>query len=919
MEEGQYASFHAQSPKVKLGIMEINSEGEEVLLYGGLGMALDEKFVVVAEKAGMYQFDISTPQKAPEAQYTFEMTELRTATEDEKGLQLALDLYTKGVNLDRAGKFAEAELFFDRALEIQKRIAGPDSYQVAKTLSYISSTHSNRGDYGIAIDLETQALRIQEKIYGKDDPRVAQSNYEIGMMVIDKGDTVNAQRYFLESLDVLKRGNHADSVVGYLDYLMLGDISYSLGDLKKANDLLKQSLAISEKLFGPDHYHLADVLLEIGHVALESGDVSSAEAAAKRALANTEKQYGSEHWRDVFPLNDLGRIYSTSGEPAKAEQMYERAFAINETVLEAGGLHVNETLAGLVRVYAAQGMMPKALTYQTRVSENEERLIGMNLLGGSEREKLAFVSTLSPLISQNISLHIQLAPEAPAFRDLALTTILRRKGRVQDFLAYGNEAALERLSPDDRKLAMQFNDATGKLSSLVLRGPENMDVTEYQKKVKEMENSREQLESEIGRRNIRALRRPTPVTIEDVKKHIPDDAALVEYAVYTPYDIRAIKYAEPRYAVYVLRRNGEIGWKDLGAAKDIDESIEALRLSLRDPKREDTVRLARAVDAKVMRPVRDLAGNASHLLVSPDGELNVIPLGSLVDEHGKYAVENYSFTYLSSGRDLVRMGEKKSSETGPLVIGNPAYGEPEAAPAAESRQKPPRRPSIAKTRDLTDTYFAPLGGTEQEARAIKSLFPDANYLTGAQATETSLKQAKAPRILHIATHGFFLADRNDNSVGETREKHNLMLPDDIEDPLLRSGLALAGANRRTKSDDDGLLTALEASGLDLWGTQLVVLSACDTGLGEIRNGEGVFGLRRSFGIAGAESIVMSLWPVSDQITRDMMISYYKYLKKGVGRGEALRRVQLEMLNRSGHNHPFYWASFIQSGDWTEIK
>ncbi|MGH9821595.1 MAG: CHAT domain-containing protein, partial [Pyrinomonadaceae bacterium] len=370
--------------------------------------------------------------------------------------------------------------------------------------------------------------------------------------------------------------------------------------------------------------------------------------------------------------------------------------------------------------------------------------------------------------------------------------------------------------------------------------------------------------------------------------------------------------------VYVMRNNGEIGWKDLGAAKEIDASIEALRVSLRDPKREDTMRLARALDAKVMQPVRGLAGNASHLLVSPDGELNVIPLGALVDEKGKFGVENYLFTYLSSGRDLVRMGEKRSSESGPLVIGNPAYGEPESERATENRQKMSRRPSIAKTRDLTDTYFSPLSGTEQETRAIKSFFPDATYLTGDKATETSLKQAKAPRILHIATHGFFLVDQNGDLTGERRRKGG-MLPDNIADPLLRSGLAFAGANRPAKGDDDGLLTALEASGLDLWGTELVVLSACDTGLGEIRNGEGVYGLRRSFGIAGAESIVMSLWPVSDQMTRDMMISYYKYLKQGAGRGEALRRVQLEMLKKAGRSHPFYWASFIQSGDWGEIK
>ena len=182
-------------------------------------------------------------------------------------------------------------------------------------------------------------------------------------------------------------------------------------------------------------------------------------------------------------------------------------------------------------------------------------------------------------------------------------------------------------------------------------------------------------------------------------------------------------------------------------------------------------------------------------------------------------------------------------------------------------------------------------------------FPEARILSGRQATESALKRADAPRVLHIATHGFFLQD-----AASAR----------IENPLLRSGLALAGANLRARGADDGIFTALEASGLNLWGTKLVTLSACDTGVGEVKNGEGVYGLRRAFFLAGAESLVMSLWPVSDYMTREMMTTYYTGLKQGLGRGEALRQAQLVMLKRAGRRHPFYWASFIQSGDWKNL-
>ena len=137
----------------------------------------------------------------------------------------------------------------------------------------------------------------------------------------------------------------------------------------------------------------------------------------------------------------------------------------------------------------------------------------------------------------------------------------------------------------------------------------------------------------------------------------------------------------------------------------------------------------------------------------------------------------------------------------------------------------------------------------------------------------------------------------------------------VENPLLRSGLALAGANR---AHGEGILTAFEAISLDLWGTKLVVLSACDTGVGQVKNGDGVYGLRRALVVAGSESQLMSLWPVSDRSTRDLMAGYYKALIGGQGRGEALRLVQLQILRNKIHNHPYYWASFIQTGEWASL-
>ena len=330
-----------------------------------------------------------------------------------------------------------------------------------------------------------------------------------------------------------------------------------------------------------------------------------------------------------------------------------------------------------------------------------------------------------------------------------------------------------------------------------------------------------------------------------------------------------------------------------------------------------------------MQPVRDLIGNATHLLVSPDGQLDLIPFEALVDIKGQYLIERFSVTYLTTGRDLLRMQVARASRSGPMVFADPAFGEPGSVAVAKaerpgfgSRTATTKRRSITTAHDLSGVYFAPLTGTAVEARAIQALFPETQVFTGARASKSLIKQIDAPSILHIATHGFFLQDTTEKTSEKSKrspsDSRSVRGAAAIENPLLRSGLALSGANLNKNSTEDGILTALEASNLNLWGTKLVTLSACDTGLGEVRNGEGVYGLRRAFFLSGAETLVMSLWPISDDATREIMSAYYAGLKHGLGRGEALHRAELLMLKRKGLQHPFYWASFIQSGEWANL-
>jgi CHAT domain-containing protein len=318
------------------------------------------------------------------------------------------------------------------------------------------------------------------------------------------------------------------------------------------------------------------------------------------------------------------------------------------------------------------------------------------------------------------------------------------------------------------------------------------------------------------------------------------------------------------------------------------------------------------------------------VFIAPDSEVNLVPFGALLDAKGKLYLQKYAFTYLSSGRDLLRLGSSRPLSPGkPLLFANPRYGERGGGSTAP---RPGGRGIPAE--DFLKMRFPPLPGTQAEAVAIAKIVPGLEMKTDDQATESAIKAVQSPSVLHIATHGFFLspvpivtslgtrgleldpeappppAGGGAKAAGAPRRHVGAM-----DNPMLRSGLAFAGANALKSGDEDGILTALEASTLDLDGTDLVVLSACETGVGEVERGQGVFSLRRALVEAGAATQVMSLWEVDDDATKLLMSGYYeKLFKKGKGRTEALREVQLAMAERKDVAHPFFWAAFIVSGD-----
>jgi CHAT domain-containing protein len=563
----------------------------------------------------------------------------------------------------------------------------------------------------------------------------------------------------------------------------------------------------------------------------------------------------------------------------------------------------------------ALGDVPTALSALSRGVDVREEQVARVITTGSERERQLFLATSSSETDMAISLHAQAAPRDPQALALALRAILRRKGRALDAMVDTYSTLHAHLTPEDAALLDELRSVESKMAQLAVSPPQATTPDEERKQLAALGDKRDALQAQLAAHDEAFRSASQPVQVADVARAIPADAVLLEIAAYRPFDPRGAsderKWSAPaRYACYALRRDGRIAYADLGETQPIDDLVAELRVALADPTSNPTP-ASRALDERVGRPMRAIVGDARHVLIAPDGSLNLVPFSALVDERGELLVGHYAFTYLTTGRDLLRLSRGTATASAPVIVADPDFGPVPVGDADDG--------GAGRGADLRHVAFPPLTGTREEGRAIAGLFPGAIVLHGPDATKAALAALRAPRFLHVATHGFFLDDMGTSrpsSRGLSLYRGASPTPRQ-SNPLLRSGLVLAGANQH-RNDDTGVMTALEASSLDLRGTQLVTLSACETGVGEVRNRDGVFGLRRALVLAGAQSEVMSLWKVDDTATRDLMISYYTALMAGGGRTEALREAQLALIASKAYAHPYFWASFIPEGDWRSL-
>jgi CHAT domain-containing protein len=869
------------------------------------------------------------------------------------------------------------------------------------------------GQFDDAIPLAEKALALREAALGKEHHLTAISESNLGALYVAKGDYVKSEPLLRHAVETLKKSQE----LHFIDYASaLNNLAILLtnkNERGRAQALLEEAVFVHEKYGRPDNPELGVQLRALGRHHYSFARFEQARKLFERALTIHEKaRLDKEILRDLVAL---GFLYRSQGKYYQCAENLNRAITIADKIL--GPRHPDRADMSLALALAYRGdrqfdraeklfaevvdiykekkgkVHPRvadvlrhwsllaerkrdiALALKLRAEANaiEEHYLDILLAGGTANEKETYARGLYRTTEETVSLHMWSAVNDKAAAELALTTILRRKGRVLDAMSGGLATIRKSMGEEERKLLDELSAVRGDLAKLALSGPRRGQAAEYAAEIDRLYQRELELERAVSAKSAAYRATSRDLSISAIQQAIPEGAALVEVIRYRASNLNMYSDLSPPglpyYAAYMLRRTGPLQFARLGSSAEIVDTVvgqvrHAFAKGLKsfpDP--------AYRLDNMIVRPIVDQLGTTTRIFISPDGSLNLIPFAALVDENGQFRIHKYSFSYLTSGRDLLRFQAPAASRQPPLVIANPSYNRgvasaggaaQPAAPSQESRAADaasggdPRR---ARKRPATfdRVRFPDLPGTKDEAKAIQALIPGATTLLGDEATEAALKSVRGPRILHIATHGFFF-DENTIALGQGQRALELVneppplpgasppapapaappplpgdpapLPSDQPspnvrstalrkigaDPLLRSGLALAGANARESGDDDGVLTALEALGLDLDGTKLVVLSACETGVGAVEQSEGIYGLRRALVVAGAETQVMSLWKVDDNATRDLMTAYYgKLLRAGAGRSEGMRGVQLAALSDKARQHPYFWAGFIVSG------
>lgn len=854
------------------------------------------------------------------------------------------------------GNFRKAKA---EAEEIMDEIGGASEIYPLVQNRYADAL-AGLGEYTKAEKVFAESLRGMRALSDRSPLEEASMAVNMANLFVDEGQFVEAEEIYSNALKTFKDVDSPEATEMY--YASLNNMSIALLKLSRVEEAVRyfdELVDHDKETYGKDHPYFIRSLNNAGTALTDAGDFTKAQAYLESALqlegANSDRSY---EYASI--LNNLGKLHYWSARPKEAIPLLEKASTIFEAEVGKETMEYSTTLFN----QGVAWMMLKSPKAKERLTQSlairQSKFGAMHPKVGETFSKLAVYEwmvgntkgAISNFQSTFANYYQQIERYFPGLSE-AEKTKFYYAGLKPSFEIFNSFVAQQHAQNPvtlGQLYDVQLNTkglilySTNKVRSNILRSGDRATLAKYEewlvlreqisklyssnddtqaKVLDSLERVANEAERDLTKKSSafdKNLKRKW-ISWKDVQTKLgPDDAAIemLRFRDYTP-DSGGYYTGQVKYAALIVKKNSKN--PELVMVPNVGNRLEkqnlsfyrnAIKFEMDDPNSFDLY----------WKPIADKLGKVKKVYFSPDGVYNQINLNSLKNPTtGKYVLEETVIENVTNTKDVFERSVTSAAMPRNIFLyGFPQYAMGKVSSAEENQEVVTRKINRGERAGILrflrgENGIVMLPGTKDEIQKVQAIVEKSQskptVKIGTEAQEKSLKDLERVDLLHVATHGFFLDDPDFSMLGNA-DKY-------IENPLLRAGLILAGAEDylRTGSlgaegQQDGILTAREVMDLSLDNASLVVLSACETGLGTVQNGEGVYGLRRAFQIAGAQCMIMSLWNVDDDATQELMTNFYTNWTKGQSKQEAFRNAQLQL--KEHYPNPFYWSAFLMVGE-----
>lgn len=842
------------------------------------------------------------------------------STKDKARFQLDL-----GEVLYANSKFTLAEKKF----AIAKMLYEQDSLQhemgYLKTISNQGLLYATMGRFTQAEEYTAQALRLRQEKFGPANNSVAASFNNYGVLKYNLAQYNEAEKDFESAISIIKKNGLLSTMTYAIALNNQAMLFQTIGRYEEADAALRQAISIAEKLqnnksknhlkflsnqallyrqmgkypeaeaiylgmekrLGKNNPDYASMLNNQAALYMVMGKEDKVEELLKKSAAIYKSNFSEDNPAFARATSDLGNFYRYKTRYSEAEPLLDKALKIRESTLGRNHPLFAQSQEDLAILYWKEGSLDKAFPLYAEVMNKSLDFIHRYFAPMSEAEKTKYWDVLSPRFQRFYNFAIEASAQNPTvvqdLFDYQIATkalLLNSTNKVKQAITSSKDAQLI-------KDYLSWLDQKETLARLYAYSKEELKVQQIN--LDSLAAAANAMEKKLSDRSaaFSAGYSAQKLSFNQIRNLLTDTEAVVEIIHVKKFD--QVFTTDSKYAALILTKTNEAPKLVLfenGQLLDTRYSKfyrNAIQQRIADEYSYD----------QFWAPIEAELKGKKFIYVSPDGTYNQLNLNTLKRPDGNYVISEFDLVTIGNSKDLIELKRKKPKvlKKNATLLGFPDYGPGD---------------------------IAVLPGTKVEIDGVSKVLKTSGYqvkqFTQKLATEANLKSIKGPTLMHIATHGYFLKDVENmgSAFGVSLENAN-------DNPLLRSGLMLAGAGTTVsgkrmpnlESNDNGILTAYEAMNLDLEGTDLIVLSACETGLGDIKAGEGVYGLQRAFLVAGADALIMSLWKVDDAATQQLMTNFYTSWIKLGNKQKAFKQAQLQLMAK--YKEPYYWGAFVMMG------